>query len=250
MAELPNHGVFQRIGHTEHEKAYARVNNLLLGLQPQTTKRFSHLASGVATGGNSNARRRSRIDSDPVEFICDAVCTGSFEANFEHLLLGFEVVWRKHACAGNRSPRTTVDQPFRHDGAHPARVEVDGGSAVGNRCDDLQPGPQAAHARHRNAVAAQVKRVLHVDWAQHRNVQVDQSCIGAARQRRGLRCWVIAHNSQHAPAVVCAGMVGVTDCVARPVEPWRLAKPQSDDAVVGTLAECLRKLRAHDRRRC
>ena len=110
----------------------------------------------------------------------------------------------------------------------------------------LQADPAAGVARERVAEQAVVEDLLDAGGIEHRDHGVHEGEFGLVRRRRAFARVVVAHQGQDAAVPRRAGVVGVAEDVAGPVDAGTLAVPQAEDAVVLAFAAQLGLLRAPD----
>ena len=139
-----------------------------------------------------------------------------------------------------------ADRAIRLSQVQAVQPHLDRRGPVHDVGGQLDPGPQPAEPRQRDAVQAQVQDVLRIGRGQHRHADLGHGHLGAARHGRGFRDGIVAHQDQHTPGGVRAAEVAVPQCVGRPVQPGGLAVPDPDDPVAGLVRRRRRELGALD----
>ena len=238
----------ERPRHAQVQQPHAGVAQVVVGAQAEEPQRLAGLAGRAAARDHADPVARS-AHGDPVEAVLDAVPQRDLEPHLVELPLHVEGV-RREQSAGGRRPvgHASVGSVHLHHRQHrhdPVGVQFHGARAVGHRLDHLDRAPQTRCPRHRDRVAAEVERLLHVGGEQRRQPQVDQRGVARRRQRRTLRARVLADERDRTAEVGGAGEQRVTQRVAGSVETRGLAVPDADHAVVPGRVEGDAQLRAH-----
>jgi hypothetical protein len=162
----------------------------------------------------------------------------------EPLLLHQRHVDRPRADAARR-----IAWRFGNDDRRRIRADIDRPAALSDVGDNLHADPAAGKARHRDPMQAEVDQLLGVRRIEHRHADGDEGGVGEIDGGRRSRAVVVAGERDRAALGRDAGEIGVTQCVAGPVDARPFAVPDAEDAVDGRAGEARHMLRAPDRGR-
>ena len=234
----------ERHRHQQLEEPDPGGAEIVVALQPDQAQDLAHLVEGLAARGDAEPVVGGARDH-PIEVVVDAVPTRQRPTRLLELTLHLQRVRREETSVGVGMEGLAVDLDDRGDRPDTIGMDVDGAGAVGDRGDELEPGPEPARPREGNGVSGEIEGLLDIAGEQDRHVEVDHRGVARRRQRGRLRRGIVADDGHDTAVHRRAGEHGVSDRITAAVESRALAVPDADHAVVTSVREGHRQLAAH-----
>lgn len=229
--------------HAELEHAHAH-RLCAFGVQAEVGERLAHLVVGFARANDAKPRL-ARFVRDAVEAIGARIGEGRVEAPVVERFFGGQDGGQARGLDPALGIKRRVSV-WQGDGRMRGR-EPQHARALDHVGHELEAGPGAAVAAHGDAVQAVVEDLLHAAGVEHGHAQRFERDVGVAGHGGGLGAVVVADQRERAAQAARAGPVGVAQGIHRAVQPWPLAVPEAEHAVVFRAGEHVHVLRAPHR---